>query len=145
MADFTTVVKGAVAKSIEAIGNAANSLANTTKNKVDEMNLNERRREKLAEFTALAYEVWKNGVPLPKELDEMLTEVAVIDGQLGQLRADRAAAKTEEPAVPTIQVAQEAAQPAAVNDDTVPVTPLPPMSEDEVTIEAQEEEANDAE
>ncbi len=150
MADFSSVVKGAVAKSIEAIGNAANTLANTTKNKVDEMNLNEKRREKLAEFTTCAYEGWKKGLPLPKELDVLLSEVAEIDQQLEQLRGDRAGVKAEEPAAPTIQVEPE--RPAEVSDDTVPVVPMPEITAEEargaameiaadaVTIETAEEE-----
>ena len=58
MADFRSSIKGIWMKGMEAVGNAASSIASSIKSKVDEMNLVNRRTEILKDFGNRAYALW---------------------------------------------------------------------------------------
>ena len=112
MPDFGSTVKSLFSKGMEAVGNAASTLASTTRFKVDELNLNNRKSEILRGFGARAYEMWKQGAQFPAELVTLLEQVAEADAELDRLRAERAAAQGEAaeqaPAAPVIEVPEEA-------------------------------------
>ena len=78
-------------KGMEAVGNAASSIASSTKSKVDEMNLVNRRTEILKDFGNRAYALWLKGEQFPEELASQLQELAKLDDQLNDLRAERLA------------------------------------------------------
>ena len=127
MPDFGSTVKSLFSKGMEAVGNAASTLASTTRFKVDELNLNNRKSEILRGFGARAYEMWKQGAQFPAELVTLLEQVAEADAELDRLRAERAAAQGEAaeqaPAAPVIEVPEEAepvAEPQAEAPQPVP-------------------------
>ena len=112
MADIGTTLKDAFARGMEAIGSAASSIASSTRQKVDEINLSARRTELLNGFGAKAFAAWQDGAVLPEELTGDLQEIAEIDAQLARLRAERAAAQTEDPAQPATVTKGEMKAPA---------------------------------
>lgn len=91
MADLKKNLKSAWIKSMEAIGNTASNIASNTRFKVDEMNLQNRRREILSDFGAKAYALWLKGETFPESLTHQLEELQQLDNQLNDLRAERIA------------------------------------------------------
>lgn len=148
MADIRENVKNAWMKGMELIGNTASSIANTTKYKVDEMNLVNRRREILNDFGAQAYSLWQKGASFPAELEEQLNELKKLDEQLNDLRAERVSGiDTSAPAektpaeekIPTIEIAEEEEAPTDSAEDIsveAPEAPEPDLNEE---TEATEE------
>ena len=89
--DIGKSLKGIWMKGMEAIGNTASTIASSTKYKVNEMNLVNRRREILSDFGAISYELWQKGEKFPEELDSLLRELSDLDQMLNDLRAERLA------------------------------------------------------
>ncbi len=86
---FSSRVKLALLNIMEALGAAASHLASNAKLRVTEINLQSRRHEIFTEFSLQAFEMWHNGVKLPKELSDMFTEISEIDDKLSILRAQK--------------------------------------------------------
>ena len=115
MADIGKSLKAAWLKSMEAIGNTASNIANSTRSKVDEMNVVNRRRDILSDFGARAYELWQKGEKFPDELQSLLEELSSLDEQLNAIRTERLAGvetKEEKPAEPETEEAEAPAEPA---------------------------------
>jgi len=91
LADLKKNLKSVWMKSMEAIGNTASNIASNTRYKVDEMNLQNRRREILNDFGAKAYALWLKGETFPESLSKQLEELQRVDNQLNDLRAERIA------------------------------------------------------
>lgn len=91
MADLKTSLKQAWLKTMETVGNAASNIASTTRQRLDEMNLINRRREILSNLGNHAYEMWQKGVSLPSPLKELLEELSQVDEELNTLRAEKLA------------------------------------------------------
>ena len=91
VADLKKNIKNVWMKSMEAIGNTASNIASNTRFKVDEMNLQNRRREILNDFGAKAYALWLKGETFPETLSKQLEELQQLDNQLNDLRAERIA------------------------------------------------------
>ena len=86
---FSSRVRLALLKGMEAIGTSASNLASNAKLKVNEINLENRRREILTDFSLQAFELWQKGVPLPGTLSTMLEELSEIENRLSVLRAQK--------------------------------------------------------
>ena len=97
MADMTKGLKGIWMKGMEAISDTATKIAANTKYKVNEMNVVNRRAEILKDFGVKSYELWQKGEQFPAELDALLKELHGLETELGEIRAQKAAAR----AVPT--------------------------------------------
>ncbi|NCB06488.1 MAG: hypothetical protein EOM69_13325, partial [Clostridia bacterium] len=76
-------------RGMEAIGTTASNLASNAKLKANEINLENRRREILTDFSLQAFEMWQKGVHLPDSLAEMLQELSEIEDRLSLLRAQK--------------------------------------------------------
>ena len=113
-AEFGSTVKKTWMRGMEAVGDAFDRLAASTRLKVAEMNLSNQRKEILDGFGLRAYQMWRNGAVLPPELDEMLRKVAELEQQLAEVRAERLQAGTQE----GTEQAQETA--AAASTDAAP-------------------------
>ncbi len=111
-------------KGMEAIGNTASNIADNAKYKVTEMNLETRRREILADFGSIAYEMWQRGETFPPALEAQLKQLNALDEQLTVIRAQRIAAARE------AKLAEEAADAAARKADA-------PAQAEEDEIDAQ--------
>ena len=76
-------------KGMKTIGNTATSIANNTKYKVDEMTLQNRRRELGGDLSNAVYAMWLKGTEFPPELTKMLKEMQQLDERLNDMRAER--------------------------------------------------------
>lgn len=93
---FGENVKTAILKGIEAIGKGASTLAEGAQKKLDEINLESRRREILNEIPKCVRALYEQGVNLPEELMNLLNELGELDEKLQAVRPQPAPA--EEPA-----------------------------------------------
>ncbi len=82
MAQFGNKVKLTVLKGMEAIGQGASNLASNAQQRLQELNLDNQRRELLNAFPLKAYELWQKGESLPQPLEEMLKELKDVDERL---------------------------------------------------------------
>jgi hypothetical protein len=76
-------------KGMNAVGNAAANIANNTRYKVDEVTIQNRRREVLGDLAAKAYTLWLKGIEFPDEMVRMLDELKTLDEQLNDMRAEK--------------------------------------------------------
>ena len=143
MPDFGSTVKSLLSRGMEAVGNAASSLASSTRFKVDELNLNNKKSEILRGFGIRAYEMWKQGAQFPAELVALLEQVAEADAELERLRAERAAqsdsagSAEQAPSAPVIEVPEEP-EPAAEPQVEAPQVKAPQPAPNPVAIELEE-------
>ncbi len=146
MADLGANVKKFWMKSMEAIGNTASNIASSTKSKVDEMNLVNRRNEIIRDFANQAYALWQKGEAFPKELDNQLRELSRLDDQLNDLRAERlAGVNTREKEDASGQAAaepetEETDAPADAESGMTETGEPEPCAETETAEDAAEEE-----
>ena len=113
MADISKILTEAWLKVNEGIGSAANSIADATKEKVNEINLNSRRSEVLNQLVPKIVEIYRSGATLPEELTTILKELTDIEDQLAALKPAPAAK------APVMEVPEEKNEeaPAAPQDD----------------------------
>lgn len=124
ISNFSSKVKIAVLKGMEVVGTSASNMASNAKLKVNEINLENKRREILTNFSLQAFELWQKGVPLPEPLAAMLSELSEIEDRLSVLRAQKYA---KVPADACQRPEATEAQPAAEAD-------LPDMSPAEAEV-----------
>ena len=79
-------------KGMKAIGNTAASIANNTRYKVDEVTLQNRRREVMGDLANKAYALWLKGESFPESMVRMLEELQQLDETLNDMRAEKYAA-----------------------------------------------------
>lgn len=119
MKSFSSKVKITLLKGMEALGTTASNLASNAKLKVNEINLETRRREILTDFSLQAFELWQKGVQLPQSLSDMLTELSDIDNRLSVLRAQKyAKVNSSEPVASADVCAETGTQTDAAETDT---------------------------
>lgn len=82
-------------KGIKAVGEGASNLADNAKFRLDEMNLENARRDCLGNISLTVYELWKRGVSFPQEVTTELEKLEKLDGQLNDLRAEKLKADLE--------------------------------------------------
>lgn len=122
MSDIGKSVREFLLQSVKVVNNAATSVASTTRYKVDELNLQNRRKELLNAASDLAYTLWKNGETLPESLASILEKLASVDADLATMRearkqeaekakAEKAAAKEkkkeEAEAAPVLEIPED--------------------------------------
>ena len=76
-------------RGMKAVGNTAASIANNTRYKVDEVTIQNRRREVLGDLAQKAYALWLKGEAFPEEMSKMLEELKALDEQLNDMRAEK--------------------------------------------------------
>ena len=82
-------VKSLWIRGMKAIGNTAASIANNTRYKVDEVTIQNRRREVMNDLAVKAYALWLKGEPFPEPMAKMLEELKLLDEQLNDIRAEK--------------------------------------------------------
>ena len=140
MAQFGNKVKLAVLKGMEAIGQGASNLASNAQQRLQELNLDNQRRELLNAFPLKAYELWQKGESLPQPLEEMLKELKDVDERLNLIRAQRFA-KLEEKKQQNAEPSPEgASEDEAVTEETAEenVKEAPSAAETEAATETAE-------
>ena len=74
---------------MKAIGNTAASIANNTRYKVDEVTIQNRRREIMNDLAHKAYALWLKGERFPEQMEKLLSELNQLDEQLNDMRAEK--------------------------------------------------------
>lgn len=87
--DIRDRVKSLWIRGMKAVGNTAASIANNTRYKVDEVTIQNRRREVLNDLAHKAYALWLKGEAFPEEMNRMLEELKALDEQLNDMRAEK--------------------------------------------------------
>ena len=101
-------------KGMKSIGNTAASIASNTRYKVDEMTLQNRRRELSQDLSGRVYSLWQKGETFPPEIDRILKELQGLDEKLNDMQAARyaqgvqTAADTAEEETPAPEAEAEA-------------------------------------
>lgn len=83
-------------KGMKAVSNTAASIANNTRYKVDEVTIQNRRREVLNDLAHKAYALWLKGESFPEPMSRMLEELEKLDEQLNDMRAEKYAASIKQ-------------------------------------------------
>ena len=83
-------------RGMKAVGNTAANIANNTRYKVDEVTIQNRRREVLNDLAHKAYALWLKGEPFPEAMTKMLAELKQLDEQLNDIRAEKYASAHKE-------------------------------------------------
>ena len=81
MSDFGQNLRELVSKGMEAIGNTASSIASTTRQKVNELNVSARKKELYEALGEQVYIAWLNGEEFPDSMAESLRELLRLDQQ----------------------------------------------------------------
>ena len=84
-------------KGMEVVGNTAANIASNTRYKVDEVTLQNKRREIMNDLAVKTYSLWLKGIRLPEELQKMLNELRNLDDQLNDMRAAKYASSDKLP------------------------------------------------
>jgi len=124
--EFRDKAKDFWMKSMKAIGDTAADIASSTRSKVDEMALQNRRRDALQHLAETVYALWQQGEPFPPEMIPQLKDLQELDEKLNVLRTEEAAQGAEQPepeAGPEEEPQPEEA-PAAEEDDAEFVTDM---------------------
>ena len=95
MADIRRSVRELFLKGVEAVNTAAGHVADATRSKVDELNLQNRRKELMDALAVAVYEQWLAGCDVPQALHDKLVELKSIDEQLAALTEKREEAPQE--------------------------------------------------
>ena len=141
MATLGNNVKMAFLKGLEALGKGASNMATNAHQKLNEINLETRRRELLSEIPVRALDLWQQGEPMPQPLGDMLSELSALDEQLTVLRAQRYARVEAEGAVPEGEADAPEAKSAEEGESAVPETGAEP---DVTGLESELDEAGEA-
>ena len=143
MAQFGNKVKLTVLKGMEALGQGASNLASHAQQRLQELNLDNQRRELLNAFPLKAYELWQKGESLPQPLEEMLKELKDVDERLNLIRAQRFA-KLEEKKQQNAEPSPEgASEDEAVTEETAEEASSAAETEDESAAPLEEGETGD--
>lgn len=98
-------VKSLWIKGMKAVGNTAASIANNTRYKVDEVTIQNRRREVLNDLANKTYALWLKGEVFPDSMTKMLDELKHLDEQMNDMRAQKYALSNQ-----TVQTAEDETQ-----------------------------------
>lgn len=146
MANLTDKIKSTWYKCIETLGQSAANMADNAKQKLNEINMEARRKEVVSDLPNRLLQMWKDGVELPEELNDVLTELNGLEEELAAFRAARLAKKTK-PAITdgsdaepvAAETAEQTAEEAQDETDTEEVSAE--ATEEAVTIVFDEEES----
>ena len=114
-------------KGMETVGNAAASIASNTKLKVDEVTLQNRRREVMNDLAGKTYTLWLKGVRFPDELNKMLNELQELDDQLNDMRAAKYALSDKGQAADTLPE-KNSDETEDKENDSISINPAFPVS-----------------
>ncbi len=117
MSDFGQNLRELVSKGMEAIGNTASSIASTTRQKVNELNVSARKKELYEALGEQVYIAWLNGEEFSDSMAESLRELLRLEQQshTGGEESAAEAAEVQE------QVFHEPAKEPEPSEEPVPV------------------------
>ena len=100
-------VRTAFLKGLEALGKTASNLSDAAQHKLDKMNLENRRRNVLAEIPKCVMQLWQEGTVLPEPLNSLLSELHAVEQQLAAMRPQPEVKPAEQPAEEAVEEAAE--------------------------------------
>lgn len=128
--DMRERVKSLWIKGMKAVGNTAASIANNTRYKVDEVTIQNRRREVLNDLAYKAYALWLKGEVFPEQMDKLLNELKQLDEQLNDMRAEKyALAQKAE------RKDNEETEPGTTDEESEEEAPFLPAEDSPVSME----------
>lgn len=140
MADMTRGLKDIWMKGMETISDTANKIAVNTRQKVNEMNIVNRRAEIMKDLGKKAYAMWQQGDPFPAEMDALMRELHQLDTELNEIRNGKSTPAQEEAC--EAEVADEAPEETEAEDDVEAVDEVPAEAEEPaapvLTVDADE-------
>ena len=95
--DLREKAKNLWMKGVNAVGNAAAGLADSTRLMMDKADLQNRRKDALSRLSNEAYALWLEGKAFPEPMEKILTELKQLDEQLREIRADQKPASVTDP------------------------------------------------
>ena len=125
-------------KGMKAVGNTAASIANNTRYKVDEVTIQNRRREVLGDLANKAYALWLKGESFPQPMIRMLEEMKKLDEQLNDMRAERYAASVSIRESGTSGTQEEKDPDAGAEEEETEETSVFPSAQSPVCTEINE-------
>lgn len=132
MADIRESIRSLFFHGVEAVNSAASSVAKSTQQKVEEMNLKNRQRELMNEVSKLVRSLWQSGVELPDELMDLMEDIAKVEDELLEMKeaakAAAEAAKAEKAAAKAAKAAKPVEAEALVDEA---------VEADEIVVEEQ--------
>lgn len=137
MADMTKGLKDIWMKSMETISDTANKIAVNTRQKVNEMNIVNRRAEIMKDLGKKAYAMWQQGGQFPAEMDALMRELYQLDTALNEIRAGKEKSAPEQEEAPKTEDADEAAE--EVEDEVCEETEADDDVIEDDVIEAEDE------
>lgn len=93
MSEITEALRGILTDGIRLLNNAATSVADSTRYKLNELDNMSRRREAMGELGQKVYDMFLAGVEMPEESLALLTELRALDDGLQTLRTEHAEQK----------------------------------------------------
>ena len=151
--DIREKAKALWIRGMKAVGNTAASIANNTRYKVDEVTIQNRRREVLGDVADKAYALWLKGESFPEPMTKLLDELRKLDEQLNDMRAEKYASsgKNRIQSVPeqNREETDNASEPdhddevPGVVDDTSPVsTEINGLFDEDISVGKMAEKVN---
>jgi hypothetical protein len=128
-------------KGMKTIGDTAANIANNTRNKVDEMTLQNRRRELSEELSQAVYALWLKGSEFPPEVTKMLGELQELDERMNEIRAEKDAQANSE----TTETEAEKEPAKGDGEETCSAETVTAEGTEEKPKEAAEEETEEEE
>ncbi|MBR6164710.1 MAG: hypothetical protein IKQ45_02130 [Clostridia bacterium] len=149
MADRGLNLKNMVIKGMEAIGNTATSIANSTRQKMDALSLQGEKEELLTKIGEQVVELWKAGENLPGELTENVEKAILIDEQMKVVQREQSAEETsgeaEETPAPVLQQEMPQEAPAVRGAQAVEYTAQDDHDIPVIEVEREEGKATEEE
>lgn len=125
-------------RGMKAVGNTAASIANNTRYKVDEVTLQNRRREVMSDLANKAYALWLKGEPFPEPMSRMLEELKQIDEQLNDMRAEKYASAQKQPPAEATETESDTEGEDGEEQEDEEDSPLTPAEDSPVSSEINE-------
>lgn len=158
MADFRRSMLGLFQQGMDAVNSAVNHVTNATRSKMDELTLQNKRKELLDALAGAVYELWQKGETLPAALTDTLDQLKDVNEQLDAIarQAEKARAAKEEQgeSVPQEADSAQSAESADKDEEKVPtidvkeaessVWPDPPVQSAMPHITVQDEDASES-
>ena len=128
--DIREKAKALWIRGMKAVGNTAASIANNTRYKVDEVTIQNRRREVLNDVAHKAYALWLKGESFPEPVEKLLDELKQLDEQLNDMRAEKYAMTQKPGSSEEAPQEEEPAEEEPEEDDLDPSLKDSPISEE---------------
>lgn len=135
MADFRRSVLGLFQQGVDAVNNAVMHVSTVTRNKMDELSLQNQRRELMETLANTVYTQWQQGETYPESLTSILKQIKEVNDQL-----DTLAKQAEKPAEEPVTDAAKEPVAEAADETEKPEVTVEPAQEAEVPAPVKEEE-----